>query len=147
MRNESDVKEYLARRMPCNVPLWVVDRLHLLLVSDPELRIAEKTDLLAGSDIYLLPMAFMGNLVPKIESAAKARLDIPQEGDQVDCVRTIDELLFLNVYMPKVRQPYYIPLVKSADPDRSLLEQLDELRAAERKPDYVIEVESLESDD
>ncbi len=146
VRNLEDAREYFAARLPGKyTPEWLVAAIADMLSWNPEFRLAELADLTPGR--YIVTAQFRvtdrvpqysvedwgnrGQLdqEPILERDEKYVIWSDQRGG---CGGSVEDTLLLGESWPMtfVESPHEIMLVKLADPNRLLVEQLHDLRAA-----------------
>ena len=149
-RHMNDCREYLAERMPAKSPQWLMDRMAELLFRYPEWRLAEVADLIAGQAVNFVLMDECHSIEPSISFATTATFDkVPIQADEhglyafwhndnesIQCFGPLNETLLLGADLPFTSgEPHRIPMLNLADPNRTLIEQQQELLHAVRPND------------
>jgi len=151
-RNLADVQAYLVRRLPGRYrPEWLVAAIAELLFYNPEWRLVEEPDLFVGAEI--LSVEFReGDQLDRFRNGVygfRGRMSDPAtevrggtnymfwNDDRGGCARPVGEGLLLGEAWPTtcVEMPHEVMLVKKADPGRTLLEQMVELRVQSKRFD------------
>lgn len=140
-RNIADARAYLEARMPHDAPRWLMERTAELLFRNPTWRLAEAEDVVVGQALNFVVMSEGQNMESSINFATKAKFDEnpvrdSQHGkvvywhndhETIQCFGPLEDVLLMGGRMPDTcGEPHRIPMVQKADPERTLLEQLDE---------------------